>query len=168
MVRAAEARTGVRPWRRTDLLRARIEQHKSLLQHEEARLERAEEQVARAWPIRAIFRLDGGFGTGANVALLIEMGYDVYSKAANSQIVRAWLHETNPEAPAPFDQAQPSVKQMVRIATNTSAWVMWQPGGCLLKFTELSAFAGTELVVGDLVAVQQVLPVFKSCVFSPI
>lgn len=188
MVRAAEARTGVRPWRRTDLLAKRIEQQKALLQEAEAKLLRAREQVERArqrlaqveqerqewarqvaelealyqargrperphsrlaqarrklavrerrlprrqkelgracqwqagcqqnvraleaeleqleqrqarflednrtnpWPIRAIFRLDGGFGTGPNVALLIEMGYDVYSKAANPQAVRAW------------------------------------------------------------------------------
>ena len=40
-------------------------------------------------PIRAIFRLDAGFGSGANVALLIEMGYDVYTKAGNAQVVRA-------------------------------------------------------------------------------
>jgi len=40
-------------------------------------------------PIRAIFRLDAGFGSGANVALLVEMGYDVYTKAGNNQVVRA-------------------------------------------------------------------------------
>jgi len=387
MVRAAEARTGVRPWRRTDLLAKRIEQQKALLPEAEAKLLRAREQVERArqrlaqveqerqewarqvaelealyqarnrperphsrlaqarrklavrerrlprrqkelgqacrwqagcqqnvraleaeleqleqrqarflednrtnpWPIRAIFRLDGGFGTGPNVALLIEMGYDVYSKAANPQAVRAWqrraatgvswtrvgknaemvawqeetlancpypldialerfhvgdkqkhgvllhygedqvlqnlegwftfyngrqtieagikegkgvfqmhhlkvrsaaglviqeefaafaanfvrwaaawLHRTNPNAPALFHQAQPNVKQMVRIAANTSAWAIWQPGGCLLKFTELSAFAGTELVFGEPVPIQLALPLFENCVFSPI
>ncbi len=40
-------------------------------------------------PIRAIFRLDAGFGSGANIALLIEMGYDVYTKANNAQVVAA-------------------------------------------------------------------------------
>ncbi len=40
-------------------------------------------------PIRAIFRLDAGFGSGDNIALLIEMGYDVYTKAGNYQVVRA-------------------------------------------------------------------------------
>jgi len=247
------------------------------------------DNLANPWPIRAVFRLDGGFGHGDNIALLIEMGYDVYSKAANVQVVRAlrrraaagtdwtrvgknaemvawtgetitrcpyplevalerfhtgdqekygvllhygrevaaadlagwfsfyngrqtieagikegkgvfqmhhlkvrsvaglaiqeefaafganlvrwaaeWLHETNPEAPAPFNRPQPSVKQMVRIGANTSAWVMWQPGGCLLTFTELSAFAGTQLVIQDSLAIQLALPLFKSCVFSPI
>ncbi|HET6344153.1 MAG TPA: hypothetical protein VFH51_04430, partial [Myxococcota bacterium] len=31
-------------------------------------------------PIQAVFRLDGGFGTGENVSLLIEWGYEVYTK----------------------------------------------------------------------------------------
>lgn len=387
MVRAAEARTGVRPWRRTDLLAERIAQRRILLEEEEAKLTRAQDRVEQArarlaqveqerrglaqrvakleaiyqarnrperphsrlaqtrrklgvrerrlerrrgelerackwWerrqvrtaivqaglcelerrleqfitdnhsnpaPIRAIFRLDAGFGSGANVALLVEMGYEVYTKTKNHQVVRslrrrvspstswtrvgknaemvsweseyitncpypldvalerfhtgsktrhaallhygddalttdlagwftfyngrqtieagikegknvfqmhhlkvrspaglmiqeefavfaanfvrmaaAWLHQTCPDAPPPFDRAQASVKQMVRIAANTSAWVIWQPGGCLLKFTELSAFAGTELAIRDAAPIQLVLPLFKSCVFSPI
>jgi hypothetical protein len=387
MVRAAEARTGVRPRRRTDLLAERIAQRMVVLEEEEAKLTRAQDWVEQAqerlaqvdqercewaqrvaeleaiyqarnrperphsrlaqarrklgvrerrlerrrgelerackWlerrrmrmaiveaglyelerrleqfiadnqsnpaPIRAIFRLDGGFGSGANVALLVEMGYEVYTKAKNHQVVRslrrrlspstswtrvgrnaemvgwederitncpyplsvalerfhtdsktryaallhygddpvttelagwfafyngrqtieagikegknvfqmhhlkvrssaglmiqeefavfaanfvrlaaAWLHQTCPDAPPPFDHPQASVKQMVRIAANTSAWVIWQPGGCLLRFTELSAFAGTELVIGDAAPIQLVLPLFKSCVFSPI
>jgi hypothetical protein len=247
------------------------------------------DNLTNPWPIEAIFRLDGGFGHGDNIALLIEMGYGVYSKAANVQVVRAlrrraaagadwtrvgknaemvawieetitccpyplevalerfhigekekygvllhygnelaatdlakwfsfyngrqtieagikegkgvfqmhhlkarstaslaiqeefaafganvvrwaaeWLHETNPEAPAPFNRPQPNVKQMVRIGANTSAWVMWQPGGCLLTFTDLSAFAGTRLVIQDSLAIQLALPLFESCVFSPI
>ena len=89
--------------------------------------------------------------------------------AANSvRLAATWLHETCPDAPSPFDHAQASVKQMVRIAANTSAYVIWQPGGCLLRFTELSAFPGTELVIGDAVPIQLILPLFKSCVFSPI
>lgn len=248
-----------------------------------------EDNRTNPWPIRAIFRLDGGFGSGSNVALLIEMGYEVYSKATNYKTIEAlqrrlsvtsswarvgknatmlawegkhiancpypldvalerfyigneeqygvllhygeeavttdlkgwfafyngrqdieagikegksvfqmhhlkvrspaglliqeefaafaanfvrwaaaWLHQTCPDAPAPFDCAQPSVKQMVRIAANTSAWVMWQPGGCLLKFTQLSAFAGVQLVIRDAAPLQLALPLFKSCVFSPI
>jgi len=38
-------------------------------------------------PVGAEFRLDGGFGTYENVALLIEMGYEVYTKAHNNQVV---------------------------------------------------------------------------------
>lgn len=386
MVRAAEARTGARPWRRTDLLAERIERQRAVLREEEAKLahaqarvEHAQERLAQVdqercqwerqvaeleaiyqarnrlerpysrlaqarhklgvrerraerrqrdlerackwlerrrekvillrsevrhleqrleqfaednrtnpWSIRAIFRLDGGFGSGANVALLIEMGYDVYSKAKNPQVVRAlrrqvtsstswtrvgknaemiswenkqiancpypldialerfqtgkktrhavllhygdglmasdlagwfdfyngrqdieagikegknifqmhhlkvrssaglviqeefaafaanfvrlaaaWLHGTCPDAPAPFGRLRVSVKQMVRIGANTSAWVTWQPGGCLLRFTELSAFAGTQLVIQNSAPLQLALPLFKSRVFSP-
>ena len=255
----------------------------------EQRLERYQaENQANPAPIRTIFRLDGGFGSGANVALLIEMGYEVYTKALNHQVVRtlrrrvgpatpwtqvgknaemvswhnerisncpypldvalerfhtgsklrhaallhygatavqadlpgwftfyngrqtieagikegknvfqmhhlkvrslaglqiqeefavfaanfvrlaaAWLRETSPTVPPPFDRAQVNVKQLVRVAANTSAWVIWQPRGCLLRFTELSAFAGAELAIVDTAPVQLVLPLFKSYVFSP-
>lgn len=45
------------------------------------RLERFEqENAANPMPIRADFRLDAGFGTPENVAMLIEMGYEVYIK----------------------------------------------------------------------------------------
>jgi hypothetical protein len=385
LVQAAEARTGARPWRRTDLLRERIEQHQPLVEEAEIKRRRAvsrlsdcqerldqveqerqvwtqrvsnleiayqachrperphsrlaqarrklevrerrlvrrqldldkaqtwlsrcqqklaglqaehallEERLAQfiednrtnPWPIRAVFRLDGGFGTGSNVALLIEMGYEVYSKASNCQTARAlrrragsgpwlqvgknaemiawenaelshcpyrldlalerfhtgeklkhavllhygpepvatdlegwfhfyngrqtieagikegknvfqmhhlkvrspaglviqeefavfaanfvrwaaaWLCQICPDAPAPFNQTRPNVKQLVRVAANTSAWVTWAPEGCLLRFTELSAFAGLELKVWDVNPFQLALPLFKSCFFSP-
>ena len=37
-------------------------------------------------PVAAVFRLDAGFGTGDNVALLIEMGYEVYTRPHNHQV----------------------------------------------------------------------------------
>jgi hypothetical protein len=40
-------------------------------------------------PISAIFRLDAGFGNSENLALLIEMGYEIYSKPYGS-----WLSGT--------------------------------------------------------------------------
>ena len=263
-----------------------IELREELVQLEHRLIQFIEDNQTNPWPIRAIFRLDGGFGSGANIALLIEMGYDVYSKGVDAVVktmrkkvtprtewatvgknaemvawgdvyirscpypvdvalerfaignktkygvlihygedsvrddleawfafyngrqtieagikegknvfqmhhlkVRSkagleiqeefaafaanfvrwaavWLHERNADAPAPFGQARPSVKQMVRIAANTTAWVIWQPGGCLLRFTEQSAFAGVELIVSDPVSIQLPLPLFKSCVFS--
>jgi hypothetical protein len=264
-------------------LRAELEQFQQRL------IQFTEDNRTNPWPIRAIFRLDGGFGKGPNVALLIEMGYEVYSKATNAKTIQAlrrrvspatpwvrvgknaemiawkgevitncpypldlalerfqagdkkrygvllhygeeqvtadledwftvyngrqtieagvkegknvfqmhhlkvrspaglviqeefaafaanfvrwaaaWLHETCPDAPPPFDRPQASVKQMVRVAANTSAWVIWQPQGCLLRFTELSAFAGMELVIQGGTPFQLTLPLFKSCVFSPI
>jgi hypothetical protein len=37
-------------------------------------------------PIQAVFRLDAGFGTWDNVALLVEMGYEVYTRPHNHQV----------------------------------------------------------------------------------
>jgi hypothetical protein len=46
-----------------------------------ARLERFErENATNPTPLRVVLRLDAGFGTPDNVALLVEMGYQVYSK----------------------------------------------------------------------------------------
>jgi len=277
-----------RPWL------SRCQRKVASLQAEHALLEQRlagfiEDNRTNPWSIRAIFRLDGGFGTGSNVALLIEMGYEVYSKASNHQTARAlsrraasrsswlrvgknaemvawekamltgcpypldlalerfhtgeklkhavllhhgpepvttdlegwfhfyngrqtieagikegknvfqmhhlkvhspaglviqeefavfaanfvrwaaaWLCQTCPKAPAPFNQTRANVKQLVRVAANTSAWVIWQPEGCLLRFTELSVFAGVELKIGDVIPFQLALPLFKSCVFPPI
>jgi hypothetical protein len=240
-----------------------------------------EDNRTNSWPIQAIFRLDGGFGSGANIALLIEMGYQVYSKAQDGRVIRAqrrqvtattvwtrvgknsemvawgnvrikhcpyplevalerfytgtkkrhavllhyggtpvlsdlrgwfnfyngrqdieagikegknvfqmhhlkvrspaglviqeqfaafaanfvrwaaaWLHELCPAAPRPFNHAPGNVKPLVRIAANTSAWVIGQPQSWLLRFTEQSAFAGVELVIRDSAPLQLVLPFF--------
>jgi hypothetical protein len=48
----------------------------------------AENRTNRAL-IRAIFRLDGGFGSGENLAWLIEMGYEVYGKAISDKVTGA-------------------------------------------------------------------------------
>lgn len=51
------------------------------LQFLQARFTRFEaENAVNPAPIRAILRLDAGFGTADNVALLIEMGYEIYLK----------------------------------------------------------------------------------------
>lgn len=46
------------------------------------------ENVENPNPVKACFRLDAGFGTYDNIALLIEMGYEVYVKLHNHKIVR--------------------------------------------------------------------------------
>lgn len=52
-----------------------------------ARLAQLEQENAtNSTPIQAEFRLDGGFGTGANLAWLIELGYEVYSKPYSAQV----------------------------------------------------------------------------------
>jgi hypothetical protein len=38
------------------------------------------ENAANCAPVQAVFRLDAGFGSGDNIALLIELGYEVYTK----------------------------------------------------------------------------------------
>lgn len=80
-----------------------------------------------------------------------------------------WLHEQCPEAQAPFNRPPAAVKRLVRVAANTSAWVYWQPEGhLLLKFDELSPFAGVELRIGPAGAAFQLpLPWFKSVNFEP-
>jgi hypothetical protein len=45
-----------------------------------------QENTANPAPIRAIFRLDAGFGTPDNVTLLIEMGYEVYTKPYSHRV----------------------------------------------------------------------------------
>jgi hypothetical protein len=52
-----------------------------------ARLQRFEhENATNPAPVAAVFRLDAGFGTGDNVALLIEMGFEVYTRPHNHQV----------------------------------------------------------------------------------
>jgi hypothetical protein len=249
----------------------------------------AENQRNRT-PVRAIFRLDGGFGSGENLAWLIEMGYEVYGKAISDKVtgtlrrrvtaqtewtrvgdnaemvawsglkrkfypypldvdlehfytgqkerhatlvhygpqtvthdlpawfdfyngrqtieaglkegkhvfemhhlkVRSaagiaiqeefavfaanlvrwaavWLYEQPLQAKAPFDRRQTSVKQMVRVAANTTALVFRQPeGNLLLRFDELSPYAGVELSIGQGSALQSPLPLFRNDVLVPI
>lgn len=196
MIQAAEARSGVRPWRRTDLLSQRLQamhaygltlqqkqvdrQQKVVQAHlelgqvdrqladgvaclaelecsyqEQQRLERPTSQLALArkrvttlrkrrrrrekvlakaqqvceWtqglirkqqaeecflqerlesferenatnrqPVQAVFRLDAGFGTYENLAFLIEMGYEVYTKLQNWKVLQGLLRQVPPEA----------------------------------------------------------------------
>jgi hypothetical protein len=53
----------------------------------EARLEEFEgDNATNRSPIEAELRLDGGFGTGENLALLIELGYEIYTKPYSAQV----------------------------------------------------------------------------------
>jgi hypothetical protein len=68
-----------------DLLSRHLEQEKALRK----RLEEFErENAENPNPVEACFRLDAGFGTYDNIALLIEMGYEVYVKLHNHKIVQ--------------------------------------------------------------------------------
>jgi len=92
------------------------------------RLKRFEQDNStNSTPVEAEFRLDAGFGTYANVALLIEMGYEVYTKpysqrvteslkgqvdaqtlytrvGANAEMV-AWADQSLQHCPYPLDMA---------------------------------------------------------------
>jgi hypothetical protein len=61
------------------------------------RLEQFEhDNQSNTTPIQAIFRLDAGFGTAENIALLIEMGYEVYSKPHGNWLtgrLKSWITE---------------------------------------------------------------------------
>ncbi|MFL7869052.1 MAG: hypothetical protein AB8I58_09505 [Anaerolineales bacterium] len=66
-------------------LNKHLEQEKALRK----RLEQYErENSENSQPVEACFRLDAGFGTYDNIALLIEMGYEVYVKLHNHKIVQ--------------------------------------------------------------------------------
>jgi len=97
----------------------------AVLQQRLSRLEA--DNAANPSPIQALFRLDAGFGTSENVALLIEMGYELYTKpfshrvgaalrgrvtaettwervGANAEMV-AWEHTPVGRIPYPLDVA---------------------------------------------------------------
>ena len=60
------------------------------------RLKRFEqENAANTQPVVADFRLDAGFGTYKNVALLIEMGYEVYTKPHSHHVVDYLKQQVN-------------------------------------------------------------------------
>jgi hypothetical protein len=74
--------------KRLEKTQALLSNRQAELAHLQQRLERFEqENAANPDPIAAEFRLDAGFGTYENVALLIEMGYEVFTKPKNHKVV---------------------------------------------------------------------------------
>jgi hypothetical protein len=79
-----------------------------------------------------------------------------------------WLFTQCPSASAESTpMSESGVKEMVQVAAHTSAWVIWQPHGCLLKFTKASVYAGQSVQADKEWAFQLPLPLFKSYVFAP-
>ncbi len=67
-----------------------LQAHAEQLEILQARLRRFEQENADNPAPREIrFRIDAGFGTYENIALLIEMGYEVYTKLHNHKVVQA-------------------------------------------------------------------------------
>ncbi len=131
-----------------------LQAHEAALNQRLARFEH--ENATNPTPIQAVFRLDAGFGTWDNVALLIEMGYEVYTRPHNHQVCNsllrridnatqwmrvgdnaemvAWSSERHHDCPYPVDLA------LERFYTgNTLRY------GVLLHF-------GTEALTADLAA----------------
>jgi len=68
-----------------DLLRQRLDQFE-------------QDNRTNTTPIQAIFRLDAGFGTVENMALLIEMGYEVYSKPHGNWLTGRLIYWVNEQS----------------------------------------------------------------------
>ncbi|TMD44084.1 MAG: hypothetical protein E6I93_18975 [Chloroflexi bacterium] len=86
--------------RRLDKTTAQLSQQQSELARLSQRLLRFEQDNAtNADPVEAEFRLDAGFGTYENVALLIEMGYDLYTKPHSHTVVTALKRRVNDTTP---------------------------------------------------------------------
>ena len=77
-----------------------------------------------------------------------------------------WLSEQCPQIPSGWqDTTHPNVKELVKVAAHTSAWVDWQDQGCLLMFTDHSLFAGRSLTLKKQWVVQLPLPFSENAHF---
>jgi hypothetical protein len=75
-------------------MKVHLEDEKILRQ----RLEQFEQNnLENPQPVKACFRLDAGFGTYDNIALLIEMGYEVYVKLHNHKITEMLRQKNSPD-----------------------------------------------------------------------
>ena len=75
-------------------MQTHLAQEKALRQ----RLEQFEQDnLENPQPVQACFRLDAGFGTYDNIALLIEMGYEVYVKLHNHKITKMLKQKNSPD-----------------------------------------------------------------------
>jgi len=80
-----------------------------------------------------------------------------------------WLTTQCPQASAASGEVSlPGVKTQVQVLAHMSAYVEWHEQGCLLRFSEHTLFVGRSLYVIRQWAHQLALPLFKSCVFTPI
>jgi hypothetical protein len=68
------------------------------------------DNTANGTSVAAVFRVDGGFGSGPNVAWLVEMGYEVYTKAHNAQVTNSLV-------------AKSQTAPWVQVGKNAELWV---------------------------------------------
>jgi hypothetical protein len=77
---------------------AQLGQQQTELSQLERRLERFEQDNrTNPVPVEIEFRLDAGFGTYENLALLVELGYEVYTKPHNHRVVRYLRSQLTPQ-----------------------------------------------------------------------
>jgi hypothetical protein len=95
-----------------------LQTHVAQLQARRRRFEG--ENASNIAPVQAVFRLDAGFATWDNVALLIELGYEVYSRPYNQKVKAALLRRTGPAS------------TWMRVGDNAEmiAWPRQQLKGC--------------------------------------
>lgn len=87
------------------LVQQRADKTKSLVSDQQKELDRLknrlvqfeQENAGNEQAVEAEFRLDAGFGTYENIALLIEMGYEIYTKAHNYRLVMSLKEQTKSE-----------------------------------------------------------------------
>jgi len=80
-------------WAKTQAYGA--EQQEALVRLQQRLGRFVQDNATNPTPVEAQFRLDAGFGTYENVALLIEMGYEVYTKAHNHRQVAFLQRKTD-------------------------------------------------------------------------
>ena len=79
-------------------LQAQLAQQKSELAQLRTRLAHFEQDNQTNWdPVEMEIRLDAGFGTYENLALLIEMGYELYTKPYNHKVVSFLKSQITPQ-----------------------------------------------------------------------
>jgi len=83
---------------RLEKTKARLVAHQAEVDRLQQRLERFEQENAvNPAPPGMEFRLDAGFGSYENVALLVELGYEVYTKPHNHKVVDYLRRQTDAE-----------------------------------------------------------------------
>jgi len=92
-------------WKALAMAQRRLQRHQRALVEASAEVERLrmhqahleEENRVNRHPIRALLRLDSGFASRENIAWLIEMGYDLYTKARSAQLAQRLASTVTPE-----------------------------------------------------------------------
>jgi hypothetical protein len=97
------------------LVDARAEVDRLRLHHQQL----LDENESNPHPIRALFRIDGGFASQENIAWLIEMGYDLDTKARSTGVRDSLIDALSPE----------TVWQQVGGNATLTAWANTTAGG---------------------------------------